>query len=126
MSERLTPLPHMLKSIRARNWSLSGAIEELVDNSILHGIANDVTIVIDNAHGIAVSDNGKGIDDINRIFRLGDASAYDDLAQIGQYGVGATNATIHLGDVVKVETVRNGRKHVMRVNWKEVEDRFNK
>jgi anti-sigma regulatory factor (Ser/Thr protein kinase) len=122
MSEdRLTPLPHIIKSIRALNWNLAGALMELIDNSLQHGKAKEITIVIDNATGIAINDNGIGVDDINRIFRLGDASAYDDLAQIGQYGVGATNATIYLGDNVQVQTVRDGRKHIMSVDWAEVD-----
>ena len=105
MTDRLVPKPHMIKSIRSRNWSLAGAIQELVDNSLGHGRASNVQIDI-HPDRIAVFDNGVGIDDINRIFRLGDASAYDTLSQIGQYGVGAKHATIYLGDRVHVRTVR--------------------
>jgi anti-sigma regulatory factor (Ser/Thr protein kinase) len=118
---RLVPKPHMLKAVRARNSSLSAAIYELGDNSLDHGRASMLTIIIDNAAGVIVTDDGIGIDDINRLFRFGDASAYSDLAQIGQYGVGAKNATIWLGDVVTVETVRNNIKHRMSVNWAAVE-----
>lgn len=118
---KLIPKPHMLKSIRSRNWHLAGAIEELVDNSLGHGEATNVKVVIDNAHGIAVVDDGIGIDDINRIFRFGDASAHDKLSEIGQYGVGAKNATIYLGDIVLVRTIRDGRYHKMTVDWKAVE-----
>ena len=121
MTRRLTPKPHMLKSVRSRNWSLSGAIEELVDNSIGHGHATEITIFVGNNQGIAVEDDGIGVDDINRIFTYGDASAYDDLHQIGQYGVGATNATVYLGDVTEVITVRNKIKNRMRVDWAQVE-----
>jgi anti-sigma regulatory factor (Ser/Thr protein kinase) len=113
-TERLTPLPHLLKSIRSRNWSLGGALMEWVDNSLQHGRADNIAIMIDNAFGIAIKDNGIGIDDINRVFTLGDASAYGDLSQIGQYGVGATDAMIYLGEVAAVETVRDGRKHAMK------------
>ena len=120
-AERLTPLPHFLKSIRSRNWSLSGASMEWVDNSLQHGMAKNITLVIENGHSIGLVDDGVGIDDINRVFTLGDASAYGDLSQIGQYGVGATDAMIFLGEKAKVETVRNGRKHKMAVDWTEVE-----
>jgi hypothetical protein len=120
--DRLIPKPHMLKSIRSRNWKLEGAIEELVDNSLGHGRASNVDIIIDHvSKAIVVHDDGIGIDDINRIFRYGDASAHDELTEIGQYGVGATNAVVYLGDVTKVHTVRDGRKHVMAVDWAEVE-----
>jgi hypothetical protein len=111
----------MIKSIRNRAWTLAGALEELVDNSLGHGHADKVIVIIDNANGIGVIDNGVGIDDINRIFRIGDASAHDDLAQIGLFGVGAKHATIYLGDIVTVKTVHDGRKHQMKVNWAEVE-----
>jgi hypothetical protein len=111
----------MIKSIRSRNWNLAGAIEELVDNSLGHGKATEVVVFIDNAKGIAVMDNGDGVDDINRIFRLGDASSHDDWAEIGQYGVGAKHATIYLGDQITVKTVHNDRYHTMMVDWAEVE-----
>jgi hypothetical protein len=39
----------MIKAMRARNWNLEGAIEELVDNSVGHGRATEVTIDIDSA-----------------------------------------------------------------------------
>lgn len=121
MIRRLIPKPHMLKSIRARNWNLAGAIEELVDNSIGHGKATAVRINIKNEEGISVTDNGIGLDNINRIFHYGDASAHDDLKEIGQYGVGAKNATIYLGDCVIVSTAHDGRYHVYNVDWSEVE-----
>src|SRR5262249_13042329 len=120
MSERLVPVPHLIKSIRARNWSLAGALEGLVDNGIGHGRANRIEIKI-YPGSIVVYDNGIGIDDINRFYRLGDAGAYGDLGQIGQYGVGAKHATIYLGDKIAVETVHKGRIHTKTVDWAEVE-----
>jgi Histidine kinase-, DNA gyrase B-, and HSP90-like ATPase len=121
VTERLVPKPHMLKSIRSRNWNLAGAIEELVDNSLGHGKAESVLVYIDNARGIAVVDDGVGVDDVNRIFRLGDASSHDVLSEIGQYGVGAKHATIYLGDDVSVHTARDGVFHHKHVNWRKVE-----
>lgn len=94
---------------------------EMLDNSLQHGKASVVAIAIDNSRGIAVVDDGIGIDDINRIFTLGDASAYGDLGQIGQYGVGATDAMIFLGRKSEVRTIRNGRLHEMHVDWIDVE-----
>jgi hypothetical protein len=112
----------MIKSIRSRNWNLAGAIEELVDNSLGHGKATEIVVYIDNAKGIAVMDNGLGVDDVNRIFRLGDASSHDDWAEIGQYGVGAKHATIYLGNKITVKTVRDDRFHTMTVDWADVEE----
>ena len=121
-TERLTPLPHLVKSIRSRNWNLSGALMEWVDNSLQHGRAKNIAIYIGNGENIAILDDGVGIDDINRVFTLGDASAYGDLSQIGQYGVGATDAMIFLGEKSTVETVRDKRKHKMTVDWMGVEE----
>jgi len=124
-TERLTPLPHLVKSIRSRNWNLSGALMEWVDNSLQHGRAKNIAIYIGNGENIAILDDGVGIDDINRVFTLGDASAYGDLSQIGQYGVGATDAMIFLGEKSTVETVRDKRKHKMTVDWMGVEESGN-
>jgi hypothetical protein len=120
---KLIPKPHMIKSIRSRNWHLSGAIQELVDNSLGHGQATKIGVVIDNRDGVGVIDNGIGADDINRLFRIGDASSHDKLDEIGQYGVGAKNATIYIGDRVSVSTVRDGRRHNKTVDWGNVEQR---
>ncbi len=119
--DRLVPLTHELKSKRARAWSLSGAIEELLDNSFLHGHATKISVVISNTNGIGIIDNGDGIDDINRIFQFGNSSAYHDLENIAQYGIGATDALIYLGDKACVETVRFGHKHKMIADWAEIE-----
>jgi hypothetical protein len=118
---RLVPKPHMIKSIRARPWTLWGALMELVDNSIAHGKADDILVNISNTIGILVRDNGRGIENINSIYWYGDATDYDGLSQIGQFGVGATNATIWLGDKVTTETVHNGVKHWFSVDWGEVD-----
>jgi hypothetical protein len=119
--KRLIPKPHIIKAMRARNWNLEGAIEELVDNSIGHGRATEVIIDIDSANYIKVIDNGIGVKNINSIFHYGDATAHGDLAEIGQYGVGAKHAAIWLGDVTNVQTVRDGRLHEMRVDWRQVD-----
>jgi Histidine kinase-, DNA gyrase B-, and HSP90-like ATPase len=119
--KRLIPKPHIIKAIRARNWSLDGALEELIDNSIGHGRAKNVSVYVSNTEGIGVRDDGIGVDNINRIFHYGDASAHDVLSEIGQYGVGAKHACIWLGDVTLVHTVRDGRVHTMRVDWRAVE-----
>lgn len=114
---KLIPKPHMLKSIRARNWHLTGAIAELVDNSLDHGRAKNVRVFIDNANGVVVADDGMGMADINDAFWYGSGRDHDTLAQIGKYGVGTKQSTIWLGDLVRVSTVRDGQKYTMSVDW---------
>src|SRR5262249_31405543 len=121
MRQRLTPKPHILKSKRNKRWTLAGAIHELIDNSIGHGKAKNISVIVDNKNGIEVIDDGIGVDNINRVFWFGDASGTDDLAEIGQYGVGAKDAAVYLGDVTTVETIHKGRHHKMTINWKQVE-----
>jgi hypothetical protein len=74
---------HEINGIRAENWSLSGSIMECVDNSIKHGSARQVAILIANKAGIRVHDDGNDVDDINRMFTKGDSSSYGNLGQIG-------------------------------------------
>ena len=120
---QLIPDPHFIKSPRARNWNLTGALDELVDNALGHGQAKNVEIVVSNTDGIMIKDNGVGVEDLNRLFTFGVGSSYADLTQIGQFGVGAKNAMIWLGDVCAVATVKDGRFKMMEVNWADCERR---
>src|SRR5262245_41987420 len=43
------------------------------------------------------------------------------LQGLSQYGVGAKDSTIFLGDIVNVHTIRNGRVHEKQVDWAQVE-----
>lgn len=117
----IVPTTHILKSKRARTWTLAGALAELVDNSLGHGKANNVMIEVDNTLGVVLADDGIGIDDVGRIFKLGDSSVADTKMNIGQFGVGATDATIWLGQKVSVRAVRDGRKQMMSADWRAVE-----
>lgn len=115
--EFLAPTPHYMKALKARHWSLAGALEELFDNSIAHGNAGYVSAMIYNTVCITVSDDGIGMDDLNRLYQLGNTSGYDDLSQIGQFGAGGGHACFWLGDEVTTTTVHDGVKHEYTWDW---------
>ena len=121
MTERLVPKTHIINAIRARNYTLEEVLFELADNGVEHGKATEILIAISNTKGIAVYDNGIGVDDVNRIFQLGNSSSYHLWQGLSQYGVGAKDATIFLGDIVRVKTIRNGRVHEKQVDWHQIE-----
>jgi Histidine kinase-, DNA gyrase B-, and HSP90-like ATPase len=113
----ITPKTHIIKAIRARSGAtLYGALHEFCDNSIGHGAAATIYITIDRER-IVVRDDGWGADDVIRLFTLGDASDFGNLSNIGQYGVGATDSAIFLGDELEVITVRARRVQRAIANW---------
>ncbi|QBI98726.1 hypothetical protein SEA_BOBBY_96 [Mycobacterium phage Bobby] len=117
---RLSPGTHLIHGIRARTNSLDECIEEFVDNSLEHGEAKNITIVIANNGGIVIQDDGIGVSDINRVFEIASSSAYDDKSKLSQYGVGAKDSAIWLGDELTIKTVHEGRYHTRTVNWNSV------
>lgn len=119
----LAPKPIFLLSIANKAWDMKGAISELVDNSfgLQRGNARRVEITYDVTKRIlSVFDDGQGMDDIVKAFRLGDSIGLgpDD---IGRYGCGGTMAMIWLGAKVRLWTMQGGGR-VMRdeVLWKQV------
>lgn len=123
MAERsIVPKTHLLKSIRSRTGqNLDAALHEFCDNSIGHGQATTVYITVDRDR-IVVRDDGIGCDDVARLFTLGDASGYGKLSEIGQYGIGATDSAIFLGNKLEVITVREGRVQRGTIDWEKLED----
>ena len=117
----LTPDPHMLRSIRARGYTLSNVLGEFIDNSLSEhkGNAQFVRIGWINWRGqkaIGVYDDGDGMPDINMLFKLGASSTYNT-EDIGLFGVGATNSAIWLADAMFAATIHNGRYYQHHVSW---------
>ena len=112
------PDPYSINEVISSRWSLSGALMELVDNSIAHGKAKHIKIYISNSRSlIRVEDDGIGIEDINLIYKKCRSPDRKNLSQIGVFGVGATNATVWLGRDVTTSTVRDGVRHIFTWNW---------
>src|SRR5262245_21090210 len=116
----LAPKAHMIHSIVSNNWTAHAALAEFVDNAFApnKGGANDIWIDV-RRDRIVIWDHGRGVDDLNRLFQLGNTSSWEDRSDIGLYGVGATHASIWLGRGLRVATVREGRLHEYEVDWDE-------
>src|SRR5262249_22764030 len=116
----LAPKAHMIHSIISTNWTIHAALAEFVDNAFApnKGGADDIWIDV-HSDRILVWDHGRGVDDLNRLFQLGNTSSWEDRNDIGLYGVGATHAAIWLGRGLRVTTIREGRCHEHQVDWDE-------
>ena len=118
--QSLAPKAHTIHSLVNQRMSVHDALAELVDNSFAPGKGGADGIWIDvSPDRILVWDHGRGVDDLNRLFQLGNTSSWEDPSDIGLYGVGATNAAIWLGGYLRVTTVRDGLVHSHETDWDE-------
>jgi hypothetical protein len=116
------PKPHFLLAEQHQKWTVSGALAELVDNAFGQGRGNatDVSIIWDHrSQSLAVLDNGNGMDDIGRLFQLGNTIGRS-INDIGIYGSGGTKALLWLGRVVDVWSLRDNIVSHARVVWRDV------
>ena len=117
-----TPKPHFLLAEQHQKWTVSGALAELVDNAFGQGRGNatEVNIIWDHrSRSLAVIDNGNGMDDISRLFQLGNTIGRS-VNDIGIYGSGGTKALLWLGRVVDVWSLRDNIVSHARVIWRDL------
>lgn len=115
-----TPKPKFLLAMQNHSWTVAGALSELVDNSFGsgRGDAERVVITHDVAKGtIEVLDNGRGLDELGRLFQLGNTIGRSP-GDIGLYGSGGTMALLWLAREVRIWTLRDGMVSKDSVNWK--------
>lgn len=115
-----TPKPAFLLAMQNQKWTPAGAFSEFVDNGFGkgRGDANTVFISHDQKNRmIQVLDNGRGMDQIGRLFQLGNTIGRTP-GDIGLYGSGGTMALLWLGKAVEIWTLRAGRVNHDRVIWK--------
>jgi hypothetical protein len=116
----LEPKVHLLETFRHDPWPLVDAIEELVDNSLGEGRGNASRIDVQintKTRRITVFDNGAGMEDIGRLFVLGDSIGYCK-NDAGRFGSGGTRALLSYADNPQVYTLRDGVMQYATVNWK--------
>ena len=116
---RALPQPHMLRGLQNQAWTVGGAISELVDNGFGEGRGNAQNIWVTwNAteRVLTVLDDGDGMDDVSRLYRLGDTIGVRP-GDIGKYGMGGTLALLWLGRRAQVWTLKDGRVASATVNW---------
>jgi hypothetical protein len=112
----ITPDIRIVDSIRNTNITYVEAIGELVDNSLDSG-ATRVEIQLPNYGGcLVVADNGNGCDNIESMLKLGKHHK-TNTTRLGRYGVGLKNASIGIGKLLTIETVKGGIKRRVEVDW---------
>ena len=113
------PKPAYLRAVQNQQWTVGGAVNELVDNSFgtSRGNATEVRLAwYVKERILTVLDNGNGIDDLTRLFQLGNTIGRG-VGDIGEYGSGGTMALIWLGRRVHVWTMRRGRVAMTLIDW---------
>ncbi|MBW8036497.1 MAG: hypothetical protein FVQ79_12950 [Planctomycetes bacterium] len=116
-----TPKPPFLRGLQNQKWTVAGAISELIDNSLGSGRGNARHVWIEHDvtnRRITVSDDGRGMDHIGRLFQLGNTIGRS-VGDIGEYGSGGTMAILWLSSVVEIYTLLNGRLAKHRRDWRE-------
>jgi Histidine kinase-, DNA gyrase B-, and HSP90-like ATPase len=112
-----TPTARVLLAERNREWTVFGALAEVIDNSFGGNTGNADTVVIThNKRTLTVMDNGRGLEHLHFVFQLGGGSG-DRAGDIGRYGVGGTEAGLYLADRVDVWTMRDGKSCHHSVDW---------
>lgn len=115
------PKPAFLRALQNQSWTMSGALSELVDNSFGPGRGNAERVIITNDQKnrwIRVLDNGSGMDNLARLFQLGNTIGRA-IGDIGVYGSGGTMALLWLANSVDIWSLRAGKITHDSVDWRE-------
>jgi hypothetical protein len=118
----LVPKPHFLLAEQHQKWTVAGAISELVDNAFGQARGNAANVIIMWDHReklLTVVDDGNGMDDISRLFQLGNTIGRS-INDIGIYGSGGTKALLWLGQTVSIWTLRDGLISTAKVTWRDL------
>lgn len=108
----VTPTTYQLHSYRASGMTALSCFGELIDNCI-GAKARSIGIVIDgDTRTITVTDDGCGMHSAAMAFQPGRHIEHGDEQGSSRYGVGLKDAGWRLGEVIKIVTVRDGRKTV--------------
>lgn len=108
----VTPTTYSLHSYRESGMSALSCFGELIDNCI-GAKARSIDIVIDgDTRTITVTDDGCGMHSAAMAFQPGRHIEHGDEQGSSRYGVGLKDAGWRLGEVIKIVTVRDGRKTV--------------
>lgn len=116
-----TPKPFMLKGQRNEKFpgGVAGGLSELVDNSFGPGRGDGTEAHLSwdkHRRILEVLDNGRGMDNVGRIFQFGNTIGIS-LRDIGMYGSGGTKAILHIPRKVEVWTMRDGMVAHDKITW---------
>ena len=101
------PTARILQAIRGKDWTVSAALAELLDNAFgeLRGRASTVWIYWDpKPRNLVVLDNGQGMKDVADLFTLGKGEM-SGRGDTGLYGVGGSEALVWLSNQTRVTTL---------------------
>jgi hypothetical protein len=108
----VTPTTYQLHSYRASGMTALSCFGELIDNCI-GAKARNIDITIDgDTRTITVADDGCGMQSAAMAFQPGRHIEHGDEQGSSRYGVGLKDAGWRLGELIKIMTVRDGRKTV--------------
>lgn len=94
------------------------ALSEMIDNAFGPAAGNASTCWIKfGKKKIVVLDNGVGVRDLNAIMTPGESMSRDDPEDIGSYGIGGKYGMFHFGTKVKIDTVREDRRHIHEIDF---------
>ena len=110
----ISPRPSTIGSYQAmvRPWWLM--VAELVDNSF-DARATTVHITMSKDQ-ILIEDDGIGCENVADMITFG-AHESGGRATSGMWGVGGTSAMIWIGKETRIETICNGTKQSLRIDW---------
>lgn len=119
------PTARILLGYRNRQWTVAGALAEIIDNSYgeNRGAARNVWINYDKPR-LTILDDGLGMEPHTApLFTLGDGVEVRGGKDTGFYGIGGSEALIWLADKVHVYTLRDGQVSHGYANWKRCVER---
>lgn len=94
------------------------ALSELIDNAFGPAAGNATTCrIVFGKNKVTVYDDGVGVRDLNAILTPGESGSRDDAEDIGSFGIGAKFGMFHFGKSVKINTVREGRRHIYSIDF---------
>lgn len=94
------------------------ALSEFIDNAFGPAAGNASNCWIKfGKNKVTISDDGVGVRDLNAFMTPGESISRGDAEDIGSYGIGAKYGMFHFGTKVKIDTVREGRRHVHEIDF---------
>ena len=119
------PKTHMLQSLVNAELPQRhvSALNEFIDNAFgeAAGNARHVEIYWDTKQ-VVIWDDGRGVQDINALFTIGDSHSRLSDRDIGNFGYGAKVGALYLGWEVTVVTTYRGHMYEHTVDWEDVLD----
>jgi hypothetical protein len=115
-----TPGARFLRAIRNLKWTVAAALAELVDNAFgaARGAASETRITWNaKSHELVVLDNGRGMEALGRLFKLGSDMIGRVPDDIGEFGSGGTMALLWLASKVAIWSLRDGLVSHEVVDW---------